>query len=468
MKCLLYIPPFECEGTRYSNIAEVRVGGLNLYQRACRSLQKAGFDEIFLARPGTMEIRPDPLVTIPIHLFEYTIRIYELADPIMNAMALEDTDSCCLFVLDGMVSPECFGMRPRGADVRIRANAEDTGIYFVTASKFKAIMTSGDVLAALESEINETFDAPEKTVYHRMLSVDDVKIAQNILTKSLRKPLGRDADGLIAYAINRPCSLQISKRIANSFITPNMVTVFGLILGLGAAALVFFGKPILMVIGVILWQISSMVDGIDGELARMRISPSHKGEWFDTVADDITNITFMFGLGHAIFVLTQNPIYFYISSGVCVLMVIAVLWFYREFVKMGIASHNHFEWGFESENKANQNDEHRSFFKKIVELIAGGFAWIAKRDFYTFLIMCLVLVTLYKPAYYVMLTGASFVGVGSICALSLRAIKKSKKQKNLDKSETVPHSFNSSESENKTSDLNDNQDDSVSKTQTEV
>lgn len=428
MKCLLYIPPFECEGVRVSNIAEVRIGGLTLLARCCRSLQKADFDEIFIARPETFEIPPDPKVTATIHQFEYRVRMSDVADKILEAMKVDDDPLCCLVVLDGMISPECLMMRPRGADVAIVANGEQTSIYFVSPRKFNQIMTSGDVLNALESEISETFEAPEKTVYHQVKCRDDIKEAKNILTRSLRKPLGRDADGLIAYAINRPCSLFISKRIANSFITPNMVTVFGLILGLGAAALMFFGIPWMMVLGVVLWQISSMVDGIDGELARMRMSPSHKGEWFDTVADDITNITFMFGLGHALSVLEDEPLYFYTASGVCILMVIAVLWFYREFVKMGIASHNHFEWGFESENKQNKDNEHRNIFRKGIDLIAGGFAWIAKRDFYTFLIMLLVIFSLYKPAYYTMLTGATFVGVGGLCALSIRAYRQARKR----------------------------------------
>ena len=428
MKCLLYIPPFECEGVRVSNIAEVRIGGLTLLERCCRSLQKADFDEIFIARPESLEIPADPKVTATIHQFEYQIRMSDVADEILEAMKVDDDALCCLVVLDGMISPECLGMRPRGADVVIKAHGEQTSIYFISPRKFVEIMTSGDVLNALESEITETFAAPEKTVYHQIKCREDVKEAQNILTRSLRKPLGRDADGLVAYAINRPCSMFISKRIANSFITPNMVTGFGLILGIGAAALMFFGIPWMMVLGVVLWQISSMVDGIDGELARMRMNPSHKGEWFDTVADDVTNITFMFGLGHAISVIEEEMLYFYVASAVCILMVIACLWFYREFVKMGIASHNHFEWGFESENKENKGNEHRNIFRKGIDMIAGGFAWIAKRDFYTFLIMLLVIFSLYLPAYYVMLTGATLVGVGGICALAIRAYRQARKR----------------------------------------
>ena len=220
-----------------------------------------------------------------------------------------------------------------------------------------------------------------------------------------------------------------------------MVTAFGLILGLAAAGLMFIGTPFFMVLGVILWQISSIVDGIDGELARMRMSPSHKGEWFDTVADDITNITFLVALGHAVSVYYgNNPTniwwidtfhdwFFYVACAVAALMAITVLWFYREFVKMGIASHNHFEWGFESDNKLNKGHEKRGFVRKTLDLIAGGFAWIANRDFYTFLIMCLVILGFYLPAFGTMLIGASCVGIGGLIALTIRACRNSSKKK---------------------------------------
>lgn len=429
MKCLLYIPQYECDGIHGKYTANVKIGGLTLYDRACRSIQTAKFDEIIVVKFDEIPLNPDPLIKIPVKTLEFKTSPDEIADEIQTAIG---GDNIAICILDAMISPECLAMRPLGADVRITVNNAPTGIYFVNNNTAKSILNTAHGLDKIESAISDTYAAPENTIFHKILTHDDTKIGQNLLTKSLRKPLGRDADGLVAYFINRPCSLQISKRIANSSITPNMVTAFGLIIGLAAAALVATGSPLGMATAVILWQISSMVDGIDGELARMRMSPSHKGEWFDTVADDITNITFMLGLGHGLYktgidfpFMGENSsiLYFYIACAVCTLMVIAVSWFYILFVKLGIASHNHFEWGFETENKQNKGNEKRGVVKRVLDAIAGAFAWIAKRDFYTFLIMLLVLFGLYRVSYFTMLIGASFVGVGGIIALSLRAIR---------------------------------------------
>lgn len=436
MQCLLYVPQYECDGhTNAKFMADLRIGGLSIYQRACRSIQKADFSEIIVVHPAAYEPKNDDHITIPVHYLKYEKSTDEISDQIVASLQNANLAIC---ILNSMISPECLSMRPIGADVRICVEKTPSCVYFVSYQTACDIIAAEHGLDVIESAVTETYNAPEKTVYHRILSADDVKIGQNILTRSLRKPLGRDADGLVAYFINRPCSLQISKRLANSFVTPNMVTLVGLLIGLAAAALIATGHYPLMALAVVLWQISSMVDGIDGELARMRMSPSHKGEWFDTVADDVTNITFMLGLGHGLYMTGNHfpflgdhssAVYFYIAIAVCSLMVVAVSWFYAEFVKMGIASHNHFEWGFESENKANKIQEHRSVIRIAADKIAGAFAWIAKRDFYTFLIMCLVLCGFFKTAYFIMLIGASFVGIGGLVALSIRAVKKMKSKK---------------------------------------
>ena len=436
MKCLLYIPQYECDGVHGKYTANVRIGGLTIYERACRSIQAAKFDEIIVAKFDALEVKPDPLIKIGVKSFDFKSSPDEISTSLIDAIGSENIAVC---VLDAMVSASCFAMRPVGADVRITVGQTQTGIYFLRNDSAIELLKTPHGLDKIESTVSDTYAAPDTALYHKILTKEDTKTGQNLLTKSLRKPLGRDADGLVAYFINRPCSLQISKRIANSPITPNMITAIGLVIGLAAAALVALGNQTAMIVTVILWQISSMVDGIDGELARMRLSPSHRGEWFDTIADDITNITFMLGLGHGLYMLGEDfPFlghhssiyYFYIAIVVCSLMVISVGWFYALFVKLGIASHNHFEWGFEADNKSNKSEEKRGFVKRIAEAIAGGFAWIAKRDFYTFLIMVLVICHLNKTAYFIMLTGASFVGIGGIIALTLRTIRSCFKKKN--------------------------------------
>jgi phosphatidylglycerophosphate synthase len=48
--------------------------------------------------------------------------------------------------------------------------------------------------------------------------------------------------------------------------------------------------------GALLFQLASVLDGVDGELARLRFQESPRGEWLDTVCDDLTNVAYFAGL----------------------------------------------------------------------------------------------------------------------------------------------------------------------------
>ena len=235
MKCLLYIPQYECDGVHGKYTANVRIGGLTIYERACRSIQAAKFDEIIVAKFDALEVKPDPLIKIGVKSFDFKSSPDEISTSLIDAIGSENIAVC---VLDAMVSASCFAMRPVGADVRITVGQTQTGIYFLRNDSAIELLKTPHGLDKIESTVSDTYAAPDTALYHKILTKEDTKTGQNLLTKSLRKPLGRDADGLVAYFINRPCSLQISKRIANSPITPNMITAIGLVIGLAAAALV--------------------------------------------------------------------------------------------------------------------------------------------------------------------------------------------------------------------------------------
>ena len=133
-------------------------------------------------------------------------------------------------------------------------------------------------------------DLPVYTVTCR----NDLKKLENRLWDQCRK----DIDGLVSTWVNRHISLAISKRIINTTITPNQVTVFAVLLGILAALIAASGNYWAVLIGAGLLQISSIIDGVDGEIARMRVQSSVMGEWLDTIGDDVVNICFVLAIGY--------------------------------------------------------------------------------------------------------------------------------------------------------------------------
>ncbi len=116
---------------------------------------------------------------------------------------------------------------------------------------------------------------------------DDVAVARQKLFHSLSKP----TDGFLARRINRRISLAISSRLWNSGITPNMATTFTLLPGLGAG-LAFAQGPEAGwgLLGAFLFQAQSILDGVDGELARLLHKESRFGYWYDVSVDNLTHM----------------------------------------------------------------------------------------------------------------------------------------------------------------------------------
>jgi phosphatidylglycerophosphate synthase len=106
----------------------------------------------------------------------------------------------------------------------------------------------------------------------------------------------KQTDGWFSQHLNRPVSLWITRRIVHLPVHPNAVTAFCLLLGALSGWSAAQGTPAGLAAGGVLFQIASILDGVDGEIARARLLQSKTGEWLDTVCDDATNALFIAGV----------------------------------------------------------------------------------------------------------------------------------------------------------------------------
>ena len=98
-------------------------------------------------------------------------------------------------------------------------------------------------------------------------------------------------DGIVSRYLNRPLSRPAARALAHTRVTPNAVTSFTILLAIVSGALLAVGWNIA---GGILIQAVSVVDGIDGDLARLRGLATRFGEVFDAVSDRYAD-AFMIG-----------------------------------------------------------------------------------------------------------------------------------------------------------------------------
>ena len=105
----------------------------------------------------------------------------------------------------------------------------------------------------------------------------------------------KTTDGLVSRYINRRISSRITAFILNHNIpvTPNQVSLIAFIMALIASILYYNGW---LLLGGILVQLSSIIDGVDGELARARKIASARGAFLDTMLDRFADIAIYTGL----------------------------------------------------------------------------------------------------------------------------------------------------------------------------
>jgi CDP-L-myo-inositol myo-inositolphosphotransferase len=108
------------------------------------------------------------------------------------------------------------------------------------------------------------------------------------LFEACRKPV----DGIVSRHLNRHVSIFVSKLVVDWPISPNAITLCTVPLAIGAALATVRGTYAAMLAGAALLQLNSILDGVDGELARVRFQHSRLGQWLDTVCDDVSNVLF--------------------------------------------------------------------------------------------------------------------------------------------------------------------------------
>ena len=113
--------------------------------------------------------------------------------------------------------------------------------------------------------------------------------AERTLVWSLRK----SADGLAAAWVNRHLSLRLSWLLMRTPVHPNHITLAALALAILGAVAIALGAP---VSGFLLVNAGSVIDGCDGEIARLRYQFSRSGQWLDTVVDDLANVAYATGI----------------------------------------------------------------------------------------------------------------------------------------------------------------------------
>jgi phosphatidylglycerophosphate synthase len=144
----------------------------------------------------------------------------------------------------------------------------------------RQIQTLSDLHAQLTAMHSVVCSPVGDNLWQRVRTPEDRRAAERKLNGWLVKP----TDGIYAR-MNRRISIPISRQIIKFPITPNMVSLFTLGVGFASAAFFAFGGYWNTLLGAFLCLCASILDGCDGEVARLKLQESDFGCWLETVCD---------------------------------------------------------------------------------------------------------------------------------------------------------------------------------------
>jgi 1L-myo-inositol 1-phosphate cytidylyltransferase / CDP-L-myo-inositol myo-inositolphosphotransferase len=109
--------------------------------------------------------------------------------------------------------------------------------------------------------------------------------------------MSKPQDGFVSRFLNRPISRRITAVLLKFPVHPNAWTVSIFVLPLIASLFLLRGDYLSLVIGAAIFQVFSILDGCDGEIARAKNLESKLGERLDYFCDFAASLLYVLTLG---------------------------------------------------------------------------------------------------------------------------------------------------------------------------
>lgn len=155
--------------------------------------------------------------------------------------------------------------------------------------------------ATLDWGSTDPFQAAVAVLVHGGLGLRPVDVAHHAWARTIAGGAGapgsvwqqhlrsasRGGDGPFSTLLVRPISRRMTGVALRFNLSPNVITLISLLIGIGTALLVWTGHPVAWVAAAITLQVALLVDCMDGEIARFTRRFSPLGAWLDGVGDRV-------------------------------------------------------------------------------------------------------------------------------------------------------------------------------------
>ncbi len=195
-------------------------------------------------------------------------------------------------------------------------NAFDTGFFILNSDEFNNVnklsvrekLSLSEVIQELVQQKKLYFiEVPEDSWFDIDTSQDLTKAKNYLLNNSSSKI----NDGSISKYINRPISKWMTSKIIDYPLTPNQISIAVFFISVFSGLIISIEGYFFLLLGALLAQLSSILDGCDGEIARLKLLESKFGGWFDRVLDRYSDLFILMGLTfHTYFIHKTLTVFF--------------------------------------------------------------------------------------------------------------------------------------------------------------
>ena len=198
------------------------------------------------------------------------------------------------------------------------SNGFDTGFFILNSDQFNKVnklsvrknLSLTEVIQELVQQKKLYFiEVPEDSWIDIDTSQDLLKAKSYLLNNSSSKI----NDGSISKYINRPISKWITSKIADYPLTPNQISIAVFFISVLSGLIISMEGYFFLLLGALLAQLSSILDGCDGEIARLKLLKSKFGAWFDRVLDRYCDLFIFTGLTFHIYFIHNTLTVFFIG-----------------------------------------------------------------------------------------------------------------------------------------------------------
>lgn len=380
-----------------------KILGLPLLLRAILAAQQAGFKTFYLAGSGEPEeielvelVKKDQrILSSPLDLHYLQAEAFSSPGNPATRELFNSPEGFLLLegnvVFDPSLLDEAKRFEPQSQEIIIFKASPDTapdpnpnwtGLAVISGNLLPGLLTrfgsgndqSSELLTALPSTATIRYWTLSSGYFLlRVNSRESEKKAEKALLSTARKP----QDGFIARHFNRHVSLFLSQKLIKLRASPSLLSFLNFLIGLTGAWLAAIGRGYWsFLLAGLLFELASIFDGCDGEVARLTYNTSDRGAFSDVLLDASSYIIFFSGLALGLYRYKLDSNYLTLMT----IFLLSAAWYYYNLARYSRSSGIGKKIFLVAKEIESRPEKEKKL--SLVDKIAAKVAFAVRRDFF--------------------------------------------------------------------------------------